>query len=302
MQAKKTKRAICTARFFFFPSLQHERIDTNGFFLIEYSVLESVCKNEIVQIKRGAGAPLVLVVGAVHAREWVTMLLVEELARAYSGADGVLFVPCANPDGVALARFGATATFPTKEANAVFLSKLPFLEKVNRGTDFSLWKANANAVDINVNFAADWGTGKQNVRRPSPANYVGTMPASEPETRALTVLSSGVPVVLSYHTKGNVIYHSYKNADQTELALPFSRATGYPLSKSEGSAGGLKDYVVKNGGFGLTIEVGDDNAPHPLDERYLPEMIKRNREVVDLAVETAAQLSRLQLQRQAQDG
>ena len=61
-----------------------------------------------------------------------------------------------------------------------------FLLDVNGGnTDFSLWKANARAVDLNVNYNAKWGEGRQNVTYPAPSDYIGEFPVSEPENIAL---------------------------------------------------------------------------------------------------------------------
>ena len=61
-----------------------------------------------------------------------------------------------------------------------------FILLVNDGsTDFSYWKANANAVDMNVNFDAGWGKGVQNVFCPAPANFVGYYPNSEREVRSI---------------------------------------------------------------------------------------------------------------------
>lgn len=252
--------------------------------------VKSVLQNEIRVFSKGSTPPQILLVGAVHAREWVTELVVEELARAYGGETGIMFVPSANPDGVALAKYGLNARFDTEQANAAFEVKKEYLTRVNGGTDFSLWKANANAVDVNVNFPAAWGTGRQNVRRPAPESYVGTMPASEPETRALMELSRGMRVAIAFHTKGEVIYHGFGERKQTALAAPFAYSTGYALLESAGSAGGFKDWFVQEGGFGLTVEVGSDSLAHPVTERSLPAIMARVKEIPALAVRALAAL------------
>ena len=64
-----------------------------------------------------------------------------------------------NPDGVALALGGLSSV---KEP-----SRADFLRGLNGGEDFSLWKANANGVDLNVNFDARWGAGIKNVFSPA---------------------------------------------------------------------------------------------------------------------------------------
>ena len=89
----------------------------------------------------------------------------------------------------------------------------------NKGKDFSLWKANARGVDLKVNFDAKWGPGKQNVRYPASANYIGSMPFSEPETRALAEFTKEVKpdATISYHTKGGEIYYGFEGRARSSL-------------------------------------------------------------------------------------
>ncbi|MDE5990307.1 MAG: hypothetical protein K2H36_01850, partial [Clostridia bacterium] len=106
---------------------------------------------------------------SIHAREWVTTPLVIEMMKNYAGDHGVWCVPMVNIDGVLLVQQGLSS-IPEQ-------SLKDFLLNVNGGSaDFSLWKANARAVDLNVNFNARWGEGAQNVTYPSPANYIGQYP------------------------------------------------------------------------------------------------------------------------------
>ena len=48
-----------------------------------------------------------------------------------------------------------------------------------------LYKANANGVDLNVNFDAKWGSGESNLTTINDENYIGKHPFSESETKAL---------------------------------------------------------------------------------------------------------------------
>ncbi|MDR2090723.1 MAG: hypothetical protein LBP62_03620 [Clostridiales bacterium] len=169
-------------------------------------------------------------------------------------------------------KFGGSAENNTKGSSDAFgrgaLS--PFSEnliKINGyDRDFSLWKANVNAVDLNVNFDADWGTGIKNARYPAPENYIGPFPESEPETKALINITKehDFSCVLCYHCKGEVIYYGYKNSTPSPaLAAEISKATGYPLAESVGSAGGYKDWFTERFGKpAFTIEVGNEGLSY----------------------------------------
>ena len=93
----------------------------------------------------------------------------------------------------------------------------------NQSNDFNLWKANANAVDLNVNFNALWGGGEQNVFCVAPANFVGYYPDSEREVNTLINLTNSVnpALTLSWHTKGEVIYYGFAYLFQFEKGLVF---------------------------------------------------------------------------------
>ena len=106
-----------------------------------------------------------IAVYAIHAREWITAYLALQHLRRGVVRGGAWVVPLANPDGALLVQEGAASVGRAVRGGIVYL---------NGGEDFSLWKANARAVDLNVNFPSGWGTGARNVRSPAPANYIGT--------------------------------------------------------------------------------------------------------------------------------
>ena len=221
---------------------------------------------------------------SIHAREWVTTPLVIEMMKNYNGSYGVWCVPMVNIDGVLLVQQGLSS-IPEK-------SLQDFLLGVNGGSeDFSLWKANARAVDLNVNFNARWGEGAQNVTSPTPANYIGEHPFSEQEIIALRSLTERVKpsVTLSYHAKGNVIYKGFGCIDNgVECAQRISDSTGYPLLNSYNSVGGYKDwYVATFQKLGLTIEVGDENVAYANLIDYLPQIYEQNANVLNIATECA---------------
>ena len=91
----------------------------------------------------------VFVQAGIHAREYITTPLVMRLMEHYTGSCGVWCVPSANIDGMLLVTEGIGSVGDRVRRD--------FLINVNGGSDdFTMWKANANAVDINVNFAANW--------------------------------------------------------------------------------------------------------------------------------------------------
>mgnify|MGYP002798361351 CR=1 FL=1 len=247
----------------------------------------SVCGNPIVALFVGRGGPRILVQCAIHAREWVTALLALELIAQGMPFGRAAFVPLSNPDGAMLALRGGG-----------FLRLLPacraeFLRKVNGSADFSQWKADANAVDCNVNFDAEWGTGAQNVRIPSPANYIGPYPFSEPETRALRnfTLAFRPDATVSFHTKGQEIYWEFGQtgaafARDKKIAESLAAETGYAAKLVRGSAGGYKDWCIRALGIpSFTVEAGSDSLPHPLAEPQLPQLVRENARIPALLAE-----------------
>ncbi|MCL2061531.1 MAG: hypothetical protein FWH03_02795 [Firmicutes bacterium] len=226
---------------------------------------QSVQRREIPYIfagdKRGA---CVFITAGIHAREHIGCYLVmRQVYRALNHAaqitplGGIYFLPMLNPDGNELARCCCP-----------------------------LYKANANRVDLNVNFDADWGTGKQNVFAPADENYVGTHPFSEPETRALrdfTLLHKPAATV-SYHAIGRELYWDFgqsgaSRARDEKLALHLNKVLHYtiiPFTKT--SAGGYKDWCIQKLNIpSFTIELVSPEHPHPFTHYALAaDDIKRN--------------------------
>ena len=160
---------------------------------------------------------------------------------------------------------------------------------INDGsTDFSQWKADIWAVDLNVNFPALWGGGSQNVFCPSPYNWVGYYPASEREVRVLMDLTNNIrpDITLSYHTKGNVIYYGFEQltpeeiARDKEIADIISSINGYIPIKTENSTGGSSDWVSETYHIpAFTIEVGDASLTTPIPLSAVPDAIARNQDI-----------------------
>lgn len=205
----------------------------------------------------GSGRPKVIISGAIHAREYVTALTVLRFIEDFDEESGnFFFVPLVNPDGVKTCLNGKP-----------------------------MYKANANGVDLNVNFDARWGTGIKNVRHKADENYIGEYPFSESETVSLRdfTLLVNPDITLSFHTKGEEIYYEFFQQGEDlaiayRLATAAAKASGYVAKKIVGSAGGYKDWCIEKLKIpSLTIEAGSDDLSHPIDESYADEIYKKVR-------------------------
>lgn len=223
---------------------------------------------------------------AIHAREHLTALVAVCLAkRLVAKPDlnlngGIYFIPMVNPDGVRICQEGLSWIEDIERRKRLI--------EINGGAaDFSMWKANALGVDLNVNFDADWGQGRQNVFDPAPQNYVGDTPCSARETQALTDFTLRVNpcVTLSYHLKGEEIYWQFDQSPRRlvrdkRYAQAISAYTGYKLVSGEGSVGGYKDWCVQKLGIpAFTIEVGSDAYSHPFPYSQLSDIVKQNEDL-----------------------
>ena len=201
---------------------------------------------------------------------------------------GIYFIFLTNPDGAQIVLDGINSV-PcdiTKQ----------YLALANGGFDFSKYKANINLVDLNTNFDADWGTGGQNVTCPAPENFIGFYPNSEREVVSLIDFTRQVrpALTISYHSKGEVIFYGFTGQSEQDVERDriigerLSSTTGYPLVFTENSAGGYKDWCIRVLGIpSYTIEVGDVNLEHPIDEEFLPEIFEQNKDVPLVALNSA---------------
>lgn len=205
----------------------------------------------------GYDRPHTLIIGSVHAREYITTQLLNKLVPKASGCS-FDYLPMLNIDGVMLCQHGLDAI-----KDDIRKKSLLVYNKDNK--DFSQWKANINGVDLNVNYDADWGEGKSNITYPSSENYIGKVAESEPETKAVVELlkRNQYSLVACYHSKGEVVYWGFEsNFRHYNEAKTIADKLKYSLQRSEGSAGGIKDYYcTKYLGLGVTIEVGKDSFP-----------------------------------------
>ncbi len=236
----------------------------------------------------------ILIQAGIHAREYITTLLLVEMARNLHNNDlvhdgGIYFVFLTNPDGAQIALDGIDS-LPcdiTKQ----------YLTIANGGSsNFTQFKSNVNLVDLNTNFNAKWGGGTQNVFCPATENFVGFYPNSEREVQSLInfTLQTKPALTISYHSKGNIIYYGFDTQTDEQILRDqnigeaLSESTGYPLVFTENSTGGYKDWCIEKLTIpAYTIEVGDESLSHPIGEEHLPEIYERNKKVPLIALQKA---------------
>ena len=222
----------------------------------------------------GSSEPQTVIVAGVHAREFASLKLafgILESIISSKVALPVAVIPVLNPDGLKIVEFGADAA-PEK-----------YRDLIASIGNFAKWKANGRGVDLNVNFDAEWGCGKQNVKVASFSDYIGEYPFSEPESRAVKdYLDATRPrEVWAFHSRGEVVYHGFGNVLQEKEASRVASLFGYPFARSLGSAGGLKDwYVLSHGsdGYAVTVELGPDGKDYAAiadDEKYMQKLQNR---------------------------
>ncbi|MBQ9792146.1 MAG: hypothetical protein IJW32_00165 [Clostridia bacterium] len=271
-------------------SLQNEGLEL-------FNIGKSVLGKNILATHLGSyDGTQIIIQGGIHAREYISTLLMIEQAKYLNRTGGIknggiYFVFLTNPDGaeVVLDGINSVPCGTTRQ----------YLIAGNGGSeDFSQYKANINLVDLNTNFDVDWGQGSQNVRCPNSQNFIGFYPNSEREVNALIDFTNRIKpsLTISYHSKGEVIYYGFTGESQTDLLRDrqigeqLSNITGYPLLATENSSGGYKDWCIRYLQIpAYTIEVGNENLPHPITEDNLPEIFEQNKDVPLTALNLAVQ-------------
>lgn len=235
----------------------------------------------------------ILVVGAIHAREYITAPLVmrqiKEMLDKREDGDKSLdeicieYVPMVNPDGVTISQSGINGL--NKEE-----SKRKLQEIIDSWSEWGLkenqdkynwflnkWKNNLNGVDINHNFPTQgWPNRADSRKRPCNEFYKGASAGSESETQYLITLvnNENFDAVLNYHTQGQIIYWSNQHAAADVLAKDRAMAdivaayTGYKLVAPEADGSkygtGFKDWLDWEKGIpNVTVEVGIGTSPVP---------------------------------------
>lgn len=251
-------------------------------FLRYRSIGSSVMGKAIPEVRVGRGDLHVHFNGSFHANEWITTPIVMRFLNDYLLAvtnntairgrivapfynrATISIVPMVNPDGVNLVIHGA----PTEEPYHSMVLQ------INGGNhDFSGWKANIRGVDLNNQFPALWEIeAARKPKQPSPRDFPGRAPLTEPESNAMATLtgSSDFDRVLAFHTQGEVIYWGFENREppiSARLASEFARVSGYEPIRNVDSYAGYKDWFIyewRRPGF--TVELGHGTNPLPITQ------------------------------------
>lgn len=146
-------------------------------------------------------------------------------------------------DGVTLQQKGLDA-FPEG-------AKSGLLSMNGGSSDFSRWKANAQGIDINRQYPAEWTGIRYSTQYPMYKNYKGSEPAETAEAQSMIrfTYDADPEIALSYHTSGRVLYwhfHTKPVERDRKMAATLSGMTGYSLVKPEDypSGGGFTDWFI----------------------------------------------------------
>ena len=226
-----------------------------------------------------------LVVSAIHAREYMTSLLcmsqieyyLQSMQEEIAGQKtetvlkqvAIHFIPMANPDGVTISQFGI------EKINSTALRAK--LRKIVNG-DTALWKANARGVDLNRNFPYKF----KKSGKAGSQGYSGKSAASEAETKAVvgvikSLKKKKLTGVVNYHATGSIIFGDCtkkgKLEEDTRKMYDLARTlTGYADSaayekEQKGGIGSLREYIMyKNKIPSITLEIGWAPCPVPVSE------------------------------------
>lgn len=277
---------------------------------------------ELLYCDLGAESPTkrVLITAGIHGREYLTPQLAMRLTEywlAYYYAedgDGVSFanlmegcafriVPMVNPDGITLSQQGIdgirseTLRESIREIYENDCNAYPSYRDYGSLDEYlKYWKANANGVDLNRNFAIEyWEEMRTNIPAPSAQKYKGDAPCSEPETKALSEMLDGLDglvCALAFHSQGEIIYwdcgqSGALRAENAALVDAMAAATGYePYDTFNHPDATLEDYCALELGIpSMNLETGLGKCPLPIEQ--LPTILEQNLTVFRILAEYA---------------
>ncbi|MHC4660739.1 MAG: M14 family zinc carboxypeptidase [Planctomycetota bacterium] len=209
-----------------------------------------------------------------HAREIMTPEVIidicQQLVAGYGSISEVtdwinnyeiFLIPCVNPDG-------AVAVFEI---------------------DWNIRK-NANGVDLNRNYPADWGNPLGSDDDPDSSTYHGPFPASEPEVQTVMaqVLGTRPAVAINFHSHSNIILYPYGSpglvpTSQDTFLYQFGNDIASAMTRDIGgpyecyntlwydASGTTQDWMYRDiGTFCVLVEVGNsfDYSFYPFHPDY----------------------------------
>ena len=134
-------------------------------------------------------------------------------------------------------------------------------------------------VDLNLQFPAGCEQAKeikysQGFNKPSPRDFVGFGPLTEPESLAIYnfTLLHDFRLVISFHTQGKEIYWQFQNFNPPSsfyIGSRFAEVSGYKLAQTpyNSSFAGYKDWFIQEYNRpGYTIEAGIGINPLPISQ------------------------------------
>ena len=259
---------------------------------IEISTIgKSSLKNPLYCIKLGTGKNKVFYSASYHANEWITSVILMKFIEDYChnlvtnskilnksitdlfNSTSLYIVPMVNPDGVNL----VTKLYPY---NSPIYNNFKKISLNYPNIPFpNGWKSNFNGVDLNLQFPAKWKKAKSikynlGYNAPSPRDFVGNKPLSEPEAKTIYnfTKSHNFSLVIALHTQGKVIYHKFENynpKNSISLAKTFSQISNYTLEDTpiNSSYAGFKDWFIQEFNKpGFTLELGIGTNPLPISQ------------------------------------
>ena len=256
----------------------------------------------------------ILVSAGIHGREYLTPLLVMKQIEYYLAYYDVgdyngfrysalfdeycfVIVPMTNPDGIMLAQEGIASISSSSLRNKINTiynqdRAAGYTKQTDINEYLKIWKANANGVDLNRNFAARWDEIDTGMSRPSHKHYKGTSPASEPETRAMVTLTeslSNIKAVLCIHSQGEVLYWDCGQTGELRTETEhftemLSIRDGYKVIYKQNNDASYSDWcALEKGLIAVTVETGKSDEPGPLGIEQFPKIWTDNYDLFALA-------------------
>ncbi|MBO5396997.1 MAG: peptidoglycan-binding protein [Clostridia bacterium] len=273
---------------------------------------KSVMGRDLWAMTAGNGTNEIFINAGFHSNEWLNIpvvlkffeeylkavsrkrLLYGENAKELYNNTRLHLMPLVNPDGLDLVT-GALREGEYYDNARNISSDFPFVPFP------SGWKANIKGVDLNLQYPAEWEKAReikfsQGFSKPSPIEYVGPAPLSEPEAIAVYnyTVNNDFKLILAYHSQGSIIYWRYLDflpPESLRIGNILSEASGYPLETTppDSSYAGYKDWFIKSYNRpGFTIETGLGVNPLPITQ--FDKIYEENKYLIIYAIREAAEL------------